>query len=114
MGKKLYCGNLVFGASSSDLEQLFGQYGAVASAQVISDRETGRSKGFGFVEMSTDEEANAAIEGLNDKDYEGRPLVVNEMPTRRSWWWWWAAVAVDIVAVAIAEVAVVADATKSH
>ena len=82
MGKKLYCGNLVFGASSSDLEQLFGQYGAVASAQVISDRETGRSKGFGFVEMSTDEEANAAIEGLNDKDYEGRPLVVNEARPR--------------------------------
>ena len=82
MGKKLYCGNLVFGASSSDLEQLFGQYGSVASAQVISDRETGRSKGFGFVEMTTDEEADAAIEGLNEMDYEGRPLVVNEARPR--------------------------------
>ncbi|WP_231746099.1 RNA recognition motif domain-containing protein [Rosistilla oblonga] len=82
MGKKLYCGNLVFGASSSDLEQLFGQFGVVESAQVISDRETGRSKGFGFVEMSSSEEAAAAIEGLNEKDFEGRSLVVNEARPR--------------------------------
>ncbi|QDS87955.1 RNA recognition motif (RRM, RBD, or RNP domain) [Rosistilla ulvae] len=82
VGKKLYCGNLVFGATSSDLEQLFGQFGVVESAQVISDRETGRSKGFGFVEMSSDEEAAAAIEGLNEQDYDGRALVVNEARPR--------------------------------
>lgn len=82
VGKKLYCGNLVFACSSADLEQMFGAFGSVQSAQVISDRETGRSKGFGFVEMSNDEEAAAAIEGLNEKDYEGRPLVVNEARPR--------------------------------
>ncbi len=82
MGKKLYCGNLVFACSSSDLEQLFGQFGAVDSAQVISDRETGRSKGFGFVEMSNEDEAARAIEGLNQMEYEGRPLVVNEARPR--------------------------------
>ena len=82
MGKKLYCGNLSYGVSSSDLQQLFEEFGTVESAQVISDRDTGRSKGFGFVEMSSDEEAQAAIEGLNEKEHDGRPLTVNEARPR--------------------------------
>ena len=82
MGKKLYVGNLGYGVSSSDLEQLFSPFGTVASAQVIGDRETGRSKGFGFVEMGTDEEAQAAIQGLNGQDHNGRPLTVNEARPR--------------------------------
>ena len=82
MGKKLYVGNLSYTMSSSDLEQLFGQYGTVASAQVIQDRETGRSKGFGFVEMSSDAEAQAAIQGLNEQQHQGRPLAVNEARPR--------------------------------
>jgi RNA recognition motif-containing protein len=82
VGKKLYCGNLNFNVSSSDLEQLFTEFGTVESAQVITDRDTGRSKGFGFVEMSSDEEAQAAIAGLNEKEHEGRPLTVNEARPR--------------------------------
>jgi RNA recognition motif-containing protein len=82
VGKKLYCGNLSYSVSSSDLEQLCSQFGTVESAQVISDRDTGRSKGFGFVEMSTEEEAQAAIEGLNQKEHDGRPLTVNEARPR--------------------------------
>ena len=82
MGKKLYVGNLSYTMSSSDLEQLFGQYGTVTSAQVIQDRETGRSKGFGFVEMSSDAEAQAAIQGLNEQQHQGRPLAVNEARPR--------------------------------
>lgn len=82
MGKKLYVGNLGYGVSSSDLEQLFAPFGTVTSAQVIGDRETGRSKGFGFVEMSTDEEAQAAIQGLNGQEHDGRPLTVNEARPR--------------------------------
>lgn len=82
MGRKLYCGNLAYGISSSDLEELFSQYGTVASAQVIMDRETGRSRGFGFVEMSTDEEAQAAIDGLHDTDQGGRRISVNEARPR--------------------------------
>ncbi len=82
MGKKLYVGNLAYSMSSSDLEQLFGQYGTVQSAQVIQDRETGRSKGFGFVEMSSDAEAQAAIQGLNEQEHQGRPLAVNEARPR--------------------------------
>lgn len=82
MGRKLYCGNLSFNVSSSDLEQLFAEYGAVDSAQVISDRDTGRSKGFGFVEMGTDQEAQAAIEGLNETEHDGRRLTVNEARPR--------------------------------
>ena len=82
MGKKLYVGNLGYGVRNSDLEQLFSQFGAVQSAQVIEDRETGRSKGFGFVEMSTDQEAQEAIRGLNGQDHEGRPLTVNEAKPR--------------------------------
>ncbi|NIP86998.1 MAG: RNA-binding protein [Planctomycetales bacterium] len=82
MGKRLYCGNLSFNVSSSDLEQLFTEFGTVTSAQVITDRDTGRSKGFGFVEMASDEEAQAAISGLNEKEHEGRPLTVNEARPR--------------------------------
>ena len=79
---KLYVGNLSYTVSSSDLEQLFAQYGAVRSAQVITDRDTGRSKGFGFVEMSDDNAARQAIEALNEKDHQGRPLTVNEARPR--------------------------------
>jgi RNA recognition motif-containing protein len=82
VGKKLYVGNLPYSISSSDLEQMFSQYGAVQSAQVIEDRETGRSKGFGFVEMGSDKDAQAAITGLNGQDHGGRPLTVNEAKPR--------------------------------
>jgi len=82
MGKKLYCGNLSYNVRSQQLEQLFAEYGNVVSAQVIEDRETGRSKGFGFVEMSSEQEANAAIDGLNGQDHEGRSLQVNEAKPR--------------------------------
>jgi RNA recognition motif-containing protein len=84
MGKKLYVGNLAYGISDSDLEQLFAAYGTVQSAQVIMDRDTGRSKGFGFVEMSNDQEAQAAIDGLNGSDSQGRPLTVNEARPKES------------------------------
>ena len=82
MGKKLYVGNLSYQITSSELEQLFAQYGTVQSAQVIQDRETGRSKGFGFVEMGSDQEAQAAIQGLNEQQHQGRPLAVNEARPR--------------------------------
>jgi RNA recognition motif-containing protein len=82
LGKKLYVGNLSYGITSSDLEGLFAPFGTVASAEVIADRDSGRSKGFGFVEMSNDQEAQAAIEGLNGKDNDGRPLTVNEARPR--------------------------------
>jgi cold-inducible RNA-binding protein len=82
MGKKLYVGNLSYTVDSSELEQLFGAHGTVVSAQIISDRDTGRSKGFGFVEMGTDEEAQAAIAGLNGKEHQGRALTVNEARPR--------------------------------
>jgi RNA recognition motif-containing protein len=82
VGKKLYVGNLTYSVTSSDLEQWFAQYGTVQSAQVIQDRDTGRSKGFGFVEMDTEAEAQAAIEGLHDQEYEGRRLTVNEAKPR--------------------------------
>ncbi|WP_263772634.1 RNA recognition motif domain-containing protein [Propionivibrio soli] len=78
MGKKLYVGNLSYRVDTNALEQMFAAYGTVVSAQVITDRETKRSKGFGFVEMGSDEEAQAAIAGLNGKNSEGRPLTVNE------------------------------------
>ena len=78
MGRKIYVGNLSYGVTSSDLEQLFGQHGQVQSAEVISDRATGRSKGFGFVEMSSDDEATAAINALNGAEHDGRNLTVNE------------------------------------
>ncbi len=82
MGRKLYVGNLGYGVSSSDLEQLFTQHGTVESAQVIEDRSTGQSKGFGFVEMGSDAEAQAAITALNGKDHGGRPMTVNEAKPR--------------------------------
>jgi len=75
---KLYVGNLSYNVSSSDLEQLFAQYGAVRSAQVITDRDTGRSKGFGFVEMSNQSEANKAKEALSNTEFEGRTLNIDE------------------------------------
>ncbi|MBU6296579.1 MAG: RNA-binding protein, partial [Planctomycetes bacterium] len=78
MGKKLYVGNLPYSVGDSELSEMFAEHGSVVSAQVVLDRETGRSKGFGFVEMSTDEEANAAINGMNGKDINGRALTVNE------------------------------------
>ena len=78
MGKKIYVGNLSYDTTDSDLQELFGQYGTVASAQVISDRETGRSKGFGFVEMATDDDAASAINALNGQQHGGRTLTVNE------------------------------------
>jgi RNA recognition motif-containing protein len=78
MGKKLYVGNLAYSISDSDLQRLFEAHGAVVSAQVIMDRDTGRSKGFGFVEMGSDSEAQAAITAMNGADIEGRPLTVNE------------------------------------
>ena len=78
MGRKLYVGNLTYSVGDSDLQQMFEAFGTVQSAQVIMDRDTGRSKGFGFVEMGSDQEAQAAIAGLNGKDHEGRALTVNE------------------------------------
>ena len=78
MGKKLYVGNLSYDVDSSALEALFTPHGTVESAQVITDRDTGRSKGFGFVEMSSDGEAQAAIAALNGQDHGGRALTVNE------------------------------------
>jgi cold-inducible RNA-binding protein len=78
MGSKLYVGNLGYGVVDQDLEQMFAQYGTVQSAKVIMDRESGRSKGFAFVEMSSDSEAKAAIEGLNGSEVGGRALTVNE------------------------------------
>ena len=82
VGNKLYVGNLTYRTNSSDLKQLFSQFGSVQSAEVISDRDTGRSKGFGFVEMSTDAEAKAAIDGLHDTEVDGRRLTVNEARPR--------------------------------
>ena len=78
MGRKLYVGNLPYSASEQDLFDKFGASGTVESAKLITDRDTGRSKGFGFVEMSTDAEARAAIDSLNGTDYDGRPMKVNE------------------------------------
>lgn len=82
MSKKLYVGNLSYSVGNRELEQMFAAYGAVASATVIMDRETGRSKGFGFVEMGNDQEANAAISALSGKDVDGRSLTVNEARPR--------------------------------
>jgi cold-inducible RNA-binding protein len=78
MGNKLYVGNLPYSVRDSDLEQAFGQFGAVTSAKVMMERDTGRSKGFGFVEMASDPEAQAAIEGMNGQSLGGRSVVVNE------------------------------------
>ena len=78
MGNKLYIGNLPYSVRDSDLEQAFGQFGSVTSAKVMMDRETGRSKGFGFVEMGSDAEAQAAVSGMNGQPMDGRSVVVNE------------------------------------
>ena len=78
MGRKLYVGNLAYAVTDGDLEQMFAAHGTVASAQVIMDRDTGRSKGFGFVEMGSDQEAQAAIAALNGVEKDGRTLTVNE------------------------------------
>ncbi len=82
MTKKLYVGNLSYDTTDSDLRQLFEEYGTVESAQAIMDRETGRSKGFGFVEMPSDQEAQAAIDALNGQEVNGRALTVNEAKPR--------------------------------
>src|SRR6184192_1278613 len=78
MGRKLYVGNLAYSVTDSSLEQMFAAHGTVESAQVIMDRDTGRSKGFGFVEMGSDQEAQAAIAAMNGKEVDGRALTVNE------------------------------------
>ena len=78
MGNKLYVGNLPYSVRDGDLEQAFGQFGAVTSAKVMMERDTGRSKGFGFVEMGSDAEAQAAINGMNGQSLGGRSIVVNE------------------------------------
>src|SRR6478735_7351400 len=82
MGSKLYVGNLSYNVTSSDLEQLCAQHGTVQSAEVIQDRDTGRSKGFGFVQMGSDDEAQAAISALNGQEHDGRALTVNEAKPR--------------------------------
>lgn len=82
MGMKLYVGNLTYEMDNASLEALFAPFGSVRSAQVIQDRDTGRSKGFGFVEMADDNAARAAMQGLNEKDCNGRPLTVNEAKPR--------------------------------
>ena len=82
MGKKLYVGNLSFKVTNDSLNQLFSQFGEVRSAEVVQDRETGRSRGFGFVEMADAEGAEAAINALHDKQHDGRPLTVNEARPR--------------------------------
>ncbi|MHC4943388.1 MAG: RNA recognition motif domain-containing protein [Planctomycetota bacterium] len=84
MGKKLYVGNLSYDVNNEALEGLFSNYGTVESATVIMDRTSGRSKGFGFVEMSTDEEAQAAMAALDGQDSGGRPLKVNEAKPREN------------------------------
>jgi cold-inducible RNA-binding protein len=78
MGSKLYVGNLSYNVTNADLEQLCAQHGTVTSAEVIQDRDTGRSKGFGFVQMGSDAEAQAAISALNGQEHDGRALTVNE------------------------------------
>jgi cold-inducible RNA-binding protein len=84
MSSKLYVGNLAFQTTSQELQELFAQAGSVESASVVEDRETGRSRGFAFVEMSTTEEAAAAISQLNGKEVGGRPLKVNEAKPREN------------------------------
>jgi RNA recognition motif-containing protein len=84
VGKKLYVGNLSYNVDDAQLEELFSKYGTVRSAQVIQDRDTGRSKGFGFVEMEDDNSALEAIEGLNEHEQDGRRLTVNEARPKES------------------------------
>ncbi|MDE2506375.1 MAG: RNA-binding protein [Planctomycetota bacterium] len=82
MGRKLYVGNLTYNVDNAGLEALFAPFGTVQSSQVIQDRETGRSKGFGFVEMGSESEANAAIAALHEREHDGRRLTVNEAKPR--------------------------------
>ncbi len=82
MGNRLFVGNLAYSVGDDALEQAFSEFGTVQSARVLTDRDTGRSRGFGFVEMATDAEAQAAIEGLNEADLDGRNIVVNEARPR--------------------------------
>ena len=82
MSSKLYVGNLSFNTTTQDLEEMCGEFGTVESANIIEDRETGRSRGFAFVEMSSNEEAQNAISALNDKEIDGRSLTVNEAKPR--------------------------------
>ena len=82
MGNKLYVGNLAYSVRDESLQQAFGEFGTVTSAKVMMDRETGRSKGFGFVEMGSDAEAQAAVNGMNGQPLEGRAIVVNEARPR--------------------------------
>jgi cold-inducible RNA-binding protein len=84
LSKKLYVGNLTYNVNESDLEALFTPFGTVQSAQIIVDRDTNRSKGFGFVEMDTDPEAQAAIQALDGQDHDGRRLNVNEAKPREA------------------------------
>jgi cold-inducible RNA-binding protein len=84
MAKKLYVGNLSYDVSDTDLQNLFSPHGSILSAQVVMDRDTGRSKGFGFVEMNSDSECDAAISALNGKDHGGRALKVNEAKPKES------------------------------
>ncbi len=84
MSKKLYVGNLPWSVTSSDLEALFSPYGAVQSAEVVSDRETGRSRGFGFVQMESQEASDQAISALHESEFQGRNLTVNEARERTS------------------------------
>jgi RNA recognition motif-containing protein len=84
VSNKLYVGNLSFGVTQGQLQDMFSPYGTVQSAQLISDRDTGRSKGFGFVEMSTDKEAESAINGMNGQMVDGRALTVNEAKPKES------------------------------
>ena len=83
MSTNIYVGNLTFNTNSADLEHLFAEFGEVTKAQVITDRDSGRSRGFGFVEMGSSDEANAAISGLNGRDVDGRQLTVNLAKPRR-------------------------------
>ena len=84
MGKKLYVGNLAYSVRDNDLEQAFGEFGSIVSAKVMMERDTGRSKGFGFVEMGTDAEALAAVEAMNGHSLQGRALTVNEARPREA------------------------------
>jgi cold-inducible RNA-binding protein len=84
VAKKLYVGNLTYETTNGDLEQMFGAHGTVESAQIIMDRDTGKSKGFGFVEMKTDTEAHAAIQALHGKEFNSRALTVNEAKPREN------------------------------
>jgi len=78
MGRRLYVGNLPYSATEQDLTDKFGEFGTVESAKLITDRHTGQSKGFGFIEMASQSEAQAAIDNLNGTEYDGRPMKVNE------------------------------------